>query len=1576
VPVDYYRFFARLGLAALVATTAFGCAQERDPINKVQANALAKSFFVGANLNDTSDDPEFYASTTVVDVPFGVPASVFTGATGSLQRIKWEITEKVLNARLTYETVNGIDGKGTRTTNNGAVIASYAIESHFDIKRDYNPQTGEELNVIVENTSDRPWYSREYMRVDWSSNKIVSAYSFDPLASLQLDGEDLEPLEYRVDDPSDPDAPVFSPDEGYFDVTNKIYIKPHTLGGLPACYYYSSVVVGGTAPYGSCDSAEVKVRSSFWRIRERGEPGFRDYSPQEWDGARFNAHGAFTIDRLGYDRHYGIIDSQWHHLIQRYNIWQQSHTNDTCNRTAGADPHRDTDADGTEDECVKAGAGSKCDDFVGFCTIPYSKRATTTIPWHYNLNGADEIAFESSDHAAEEWDTALRIAVQAARRVECHRTNKASLAGTKWDGQECDAAFPIVQTDDAEVETVRSANRCKKDSVAYAADCQADAAANPNSVAKMPKIIALCHSPVRQGDDAMCGPVGLVTRPGDLRYHQVNVVPTPQTASPWGYGPSNADPLTGEVIQASINVWNSVTDQTAQLMVDQIRWINGEIPTDQITTGNYVQEWARAAATHLPGQSPLMTNEEIDTRIFGSANSTPQKLSHAAEIRKGMDMRKLNQQIIVNSMPPVDQPGLIQPVATPSAMQAEIDSRIAKVKGSPVEAALVTQPWLQMAGIDKDAQINDDVLNRASPLRGLDGKAMAQAEQKVHNALAEKGQCMMMAPEPNGLIGLAKIMAKKFPYPKTADGSAPSAKVLADRNDVMWNYLRGKLNYAVIAHEMGHTVGLRHNFASSWDKFNYRPQYWQLRTKSGTVTKPCTGPVADGSTCVGPRYFDPLDQDEIDQMIWMWSQTSIMDYAGDMTQDTIGIGVYDYSAARSFYADVVDVRNDGVTVPANGKMPNSKEAVGLEMFDMVDTSVYPLAGAFVAGGTHYSQWNPIFNILDPKRCRQVDTSKPPAYWTADYAAKNGEWNPVFDGHIVRSEVCDRMPVDYVDWREMVPDTSYAQLTNYNPLYIVTRRALDTKQRPRMPYAFSSDGSVEGGIPSTYQHDNGADIYEEMVFHDSLYEDRHIFDNFRRGRVNFTLYGAYNRAVSRYHGKMASLCEQYSFTHDYVLRNYVAGPGSQYSYDEAVQGLEGVDPMTGQAGPLRDFAIACSLSFDHFVRVLSRPQPGPHSFAGSDPVLRPDDGYEIGSNVPHDLDLFQGSAYVDKDASYGARPIENGFVSSGGYWNINSAGSYYEKTHAIYNIVAQGSGGGNWSRASGIDTRWLTSNYSNLYPDGVRRLLGALVTDDNALYAPRVPAKPSGLPDVTFDKTNVGYPKTALGWPSFVSPDGPSICWPSNGNQVCTDGQGQSIVAGTRGPALPGVPVDPELGYEMQKFVLFYSYIFLPAVQRNDWLDMLRVYRLGTEPDPAYQTSELVEWKDPQTGFSYLAKRFGDEALFGKHYDKGIGSKMLQWANYLSSLAYKPADPKQMFDPQTGRFIYAVDANGQPIVVGDTRIKPSDPNHLVCEDNLYCVQLRNYRGLIDFSHDVANLIWADLPCLQGIYNVNRAGDCVR
>ena len=52
-------------------------------------------------------------------------------------------------------------------------IAAFPILSHFDIKREYNPATGEQSNVIVENVVDRPWYERDWIRVDWAESDVA-----------------------------------------------------------------------------------------------------------------------------------------------------------------------------------------------------------------------------------------------------------------------------------------------------------------------------------------------------------------------------------------------------------------------------------------------------------------------------------------------------------------------------------------------------------------------------------------------------------------------------------------------------------------------------------------------------------------------------------------------------------------------------------------------------------------------------------------------------------------------------------------------------------------------------------------------------------------------------------------------------------------------------------------------------------------------------------------------------------------------------------------------------------------------------------------------------------------------------------------------------------------------------------------------------------------------------------------------------------------------------------------------------------------------------------------------------------
>lgn len=181
-----------VGAIGLGASGAVGCAEERAPINRVQPNALAKSFFVGEDLVGTTDDPQFWVQNTVVDVGYGAAQDgLFTSTYAQpVTRIKWEITEDLLIGRITYQRIDYSEGKGAggAADIDGQVAYAFPIRSHFDIQRDYNPSTGEESNVIVENASDRPWYERSYFRVDWSRNLNVDAYDFDTLSLMGLYG--------------------------------------------------------------------------------------------------------------------------------------------------------------------------------------------------------------------------------------------------------------------------------------------------------------------------------------------------------------------------------------------------------------------------------------------------------------------------------------------------------------------------------------------------------------------------------------------------------------------------------------------------------------------------------------------------------------------------------------------------------------------------------------------------------------------------------------------------------------------------------------------------------------------------------------------------------------------------------------------------------------------------------------------------------------------------------------------------------------------------------------------------------------------------------------------------------------------------------------------------------------------------------------------------------------------------------------------------------------------------------------------------------------------------------------------
>jgi hypothetical protein len=139
----------------------------------------------------------------------------------------------------------------------------------------------------------------------------------------------------------------------------------------------------------------------------------------------------------------------------------------------------------------------------------------------------------------------------------------------------------------------------------------------------------------------------------------------------------------------------------------------------------------------------------------------------------------------------------------------------------------------------------------------------------------------------------------------------------------------------------------------------------------------------------------------------------------------------------------------------------------------------------------------------------------------------------------------------------------------------------------------------------------------------------------------------------------------------------------------------------------------------------------------------------------------------------------------------------------------------------------------------------------------------------------------------------------------------------------------------------------------DFTDMMRLWKSGISVNP--YLAGYIRWTDPDSGASYFAKRYGDETILGKTYDKGIAAKMLQWANKLSGEAYV-LDPTTPYDAVTGAANYVLDATGNAIVAATA----TTPQGAACSENPKCVQLRKYRGLLDFMTEIAHSVGFDPP----------------
>ncbi|MBL8923815.1 MAG: hypothetical protein JNJ54_33475, partial [Myxococcaceae bacterium] len=465
------------------------------------------------------------------------------------------------------------------------------------------------------------------------------------------------------------------------------------------------------------------------------------------------------------------------------------------------------------------------------------------------------------------------------------------------------------------------------------------------------------------------------------------------------------------------------------------------------------------------------------------------------------------------------------------------------------------------------------------------------------------------------------------------------------------------------------------------------------------------------------------------------------------------------------------------------------------------------------------------------------------------------------------------------------------------------------------------------------------------------EVNHIFDNYRRGRQTFSVRGAATRGLTRYNEK---------------LRDAAKGLGLMSNIYRDVALAQGYDfdtywPMLGSVAFSENLMVS-ALGFDHFARQLARPSAGPHTLVEG--VLRSESD-AVGLTTNTAITVPNGATGYFGNVSYGGRPLENALATNKGEYNAEftvNAGSYYEKaytamlmTESVDNFISD-------SRRDFLDARYRSVSLADVFPDGYRRWLGNNLTGDDALKGLRV-ATTAGRPMA--DAT--GFPAQGLGHLSWT------------GSEVTTCFQNAAALSCSETPPADTAVVDPQVGWEQQKFLIAWTLLYLPENQQQQWLNQMGIWELGADADPGFQNRIELHLPDGKT---YIAKTFGTEVVLGKRVQKGIAARMLQWANELVARAYVTDPGPDRDNDGAPDWVVPRVVNGNVQVRFDPSIQTitgtggleagrpgcdaSDSSQCTCSSNKACLELSRYQEVPFFMRQAMRDYGVADPSMRGLH----------
>ncbi|HEY2745825.1 MAG TPA: zinc-dependent metalloprotease [Polyangia bacterium] len=1040
-----------------------GCAQENAPRSFVQPNVLKKSDIEGT----------WYYLQTVTDSP-PTNAIMFVGQSSELMKIKFDVEEKFLYARRSYEQVKGSEDAYQQdpATYEGQPVAAWPITSAFDIIRDYNSTTGEETNKIIE-SQERPWNEREFIRVDWSNNQVTDYVGLG--VNFFFSDATVSNVSYWESDPTKPDALHFERGDGtnpefgvgeanYFDITNELAVNPteqqvcYEENGIQSCFTVPACFL--RQQLDDCATQMVKVRHAFAKISPK-----HDYQPRSWDGLQMNLFGLWDVglNRLTYNRQYGITNSGIVRHSARFNIWQQSYQAD------------------------------------GKTPIPYNQRQLRTIPYYAesSLEPFPPELFAQGKQVISSWNDSVKCAA-------------ADAMGFQTSDQQCD---PTQIKQDIFV-WCHNPVQIGVDPDACKADLKPQLDANGKPVL---------------GDDG--NPI-LRARQGDPRRSMIFWVNEQQNAGPLGYGPPLFDIETGETISGQAYIYGAALDTYAARSRDLVELMLGNESPEDFTSGTYIKDWVQSNQAGVMNLPTTYTADQVRKMYSamdfswarGQAPQAPIDLSSPTNFVNSWKNRE--DAMYASNLWGQSQADLPQ-------------VRRDKLKGGQLEAMMVTPDIMAMGGAAPATDwtsLSEAEKERVSPLR-------SQAVQAAINQRMDTMRAFGVDFDDFTDEGVAQraLQIANDPNLMNADPEAVRQQ------------LRQDIFLAVTLHEVGHNMGLRHNFRASFDAMNYFPDYWQMRSAAAAntaakkfagidpTTKTAIGVPYAGADCntagrmgtIRPRYVDcpggATSVDEVTGSVREFQYSSVMDYGAEFNSDLHGLGRYDKAAMKFSYA------GDGfVEVFPTARLDPNSQLLWASIFAFQVSYGLPSA----------------INVGSATTLTAIPYNTYPALFG------NG--------------------ITGLDTRVDVP---YSDITPSGPGdYILS----DTLARPMVPYYFCSDEFV--GNMTCQRFDSGADAFEQAQDLVSRYKNFYLLNNFKRDRYTFRTSLAYkDRIASRYLDMIRQQMQWYvllraDFT-DIMAEQGSANPGQV------------VDNLFSSEDSWGNFTAGVSAGFDLLGQIITQPEAG-------------------------------------------------------------------------------------------------------------------------------------------------------------------------------------------------------------------------------------------------------------------------------------------------------------------------------------------------------------------------------------------------